>query len=133
MILQIKSRLSLKLSAFLVLILAASIIINFSKYSDSITGMSIHVLFQSALIYGLIAVFQKWLLIRAILVFIIVIEIFTQLAYGASLSVGMAMSIFSSSPSESFAFIRFNLVALLLSFLFLKPVQIPTQLLCKTL
>ncbi len=95
-----------------------SILINLEKYSDSYINATFNVLLQSTIIYGLLAVFRKWLLIRIVIAFFIVTALFVQLTYDAPLSVGVVMSILNSSTHESLSFIQFNFAVFILSFLF---------------
>lgn len=114
-------KLGLKLFSLpmLILAIAISVLFNIDRYDDSFIKASIHVIFQASLIYGLLAISQRWLLIRMIIAFAIVTSLFIQLTYGAPLSVGVVMSVFNSSLSESLSFIQFNLSTFLMLFVFL--------------
>ncbi len=117
------------------LIISASVLLNIEKFEASFIKASVHVLFQSLLIYGLIAFFQKWMLIRVILATVISIGLFSQLTYDAPLSVSVVMSVLNSSADESISFIKFNLFIFLISCLFLAGMvlfKIPTNKLVNT-
>lgn len=103
----------LKYTLLPIAILFVSIILNIYKFEDAFLIPLIKVFLQASLIWGLVVLFQSMIIFRAALALFIGIKLFTQLAYGSTLSVGMLMSVLTTSPSESFAFIKFNLFATL--------------------
>jgi len=116
---QMKFKLELKLLFLPILILVISVLLNLDKFEVSFIKAMIHVLFQTSLTYGLIAIFQRWLLIRIMIAFVIAVGFFIQLTYDAPLSVSVIMSVLNSSPSESLSFVQFNLFTFLMAFVFL--------------
>ena len=100
-----------------VVIFFACALLNIPKIDASLIKALIHMSCQSMLIWGLIIVFQKRKLFRILLGFLIAFSVFTQIAYGASLSLGHVMSVLTSSIGESFSFLQFNLSSILLSVL----------------
>lgn len=118
MISRIKFKLSLKLFLLPIIILIVSVLLNINLYGHSIIVLSFHSVFQAMLIYGVIALTQRWFLIRVIIVFFVISSFFIELTYKAPLSVGVLMNIFNTSPSESISFIQFNLFSFLISFIF---------------
>lgn len=98
-----------------IITLSSSVLLNTDRYIDPSLKTYMHVFLQALLIYGLIVLFRKKLLVRIFISLFITISIFTQLAYGAPISVSILMSILNSSTTESVSFIEFNFFILLAS------------------
>ena len=91
------------------IILAEMILLNLDKYEYSFLKASIHVVLQSALVYGMLLISSKWMVLRTLISLFITSALYMQLTYGAELSVSIFMSILESSSGESLAFIASNL------------------------
>jgi heptose-I-phosphate ethanolaminephosphotransferase len=91
---------------------------NLSKFDDSFIKAIIHIFLQFFLLMGLIILVQKKIF-RFVIAIFLSIGLFTQLSYDSTLSVSLVMSIFNTSLGESVSFIKFNLITLLLTILFI--------------
>ncbi|MBL4741240.1 MAG: phosphoethanolamine transferase [Sneathiella sp.] len=95
-----------------------SMSLNMDKIFNEPLSGAVHVLFQGVLFYGVFALIHTKMFLRFVFASILVVEAFTQIAYGASLSVGLVMSVLNTNSGEFLSFMRFNIVEILL-FLFL--------------
>ncbi|MBV1915444.1 MAG: phosphoethanolamine transferase [Pseudomonadales bacterium] len=97
------------------LILVSMIFLNLDKYEYSFLKASVHVVFQSILVYGVLATSGSLVILRAFISLFITSALYIQLTYGAGLSVSVFMSMIESSSGESLAFIASNLFSTLFS------------------
>jgi glucan phosphoethanolaminetransferase (alkaline phosphatase superfamily) len=100
----------------------------------SSTQATLDITFQALVLYGLLALLRGGPIrfaIKLLLVLIATIDLFLRMTYDSPLSVGIAMSIFTSSVSESVEFVEINFTPLFISTLlflglvFLSPLEKP--------
>jgi len=94
-------RVVVALAALPVLLLVASTPLFWGMFRHSISQAIIHTTFLSIFLYGLIAVFGRFRLIRALIGLVIATEIFVRYSYGTKMSLVVVMSILNSSPGEA--------------------------------
>lgn len=100
------------------LILGATLFLNFSKFDISFPFAFFHILIQTVFVWALLVVFTNYKIARLILALFIGLELFTQLASNTSLSISMIMSVISASSGEVFSFLSFSLKAFILTLFF---------------
>lgn len=86
-----------------------------TDYQDPFLSVAVHVLFQAVLICGLMAILRNRQILRVLFAIFLAFAVFLQLAYGATLSVSIVMSVVNSSFSEASSFIQFNLLPLIVA------------------
>ena len=106
------------LSVLPLLVLVASTLLHLGIFRHSILRALIHITLLAVLLYGLIALFDRFRPIRAFIGFVIATEIFVRLSYGSSVSLTVVMSILSTSPGETLSFFQLHLTEALLFVIF---------------
>ncbi len=76
----------------------------------------LHILLQTILIYGVIACLNKYKILKAVFILLLVTTVASVLTYKAFPSTGIIMSVLNTSLDEASDFIKFNLVDILISF-----------------
>ncbi|WP_371372667.1 sulfatase-like hydrolase/transferase [Thalassotalea aquiviva] len=92
--------------------------LNLSKIEISFFHGTLHILLQCSLLTALVF-FPNSKIFRFLIAIFLSIKLFTELSYNSSLSISMVMSLFSSTVSESLAFIQFNLFSVLVTITFI--------------
>jgi len=108
----------LRLVPSIIIISIFTIIINITKLESSIASAAIHITMQLFFIVACLSLISNKV-VRLLLLLFLSTELFTQLAYDSSLSIGMIMSIVSASFYETGAFITFNILNVIATTIFI--------------
>jgi heptose-I-phosphate ethanolaminephosphotransferase len=101
------------------LILISVLMMNIQKIDVSIYNFLLHVIFQFLLTYSIYVYIRNNFICKLLFSMFISLSVVLELAYGEYLSVGVMMSVMSTTFQEGISFLKFNILAILFVSLFI--------------
>ncbi len=110
---------NLEKSILPLLILISVLMMNSQKIDGSILKFFVHVFFQFVLTYSIFIYMRNNFVGKVLFSMFISLSVVLEVAYGECLSVGVMMSVLSTTFQEGISFVKFNILAILFVSLFI--------------